>query len=138
MSYNFLAMAQGGEGEDVWDKQKVFSAADFKDAASQADCWARELNGQVVEISQNDYPLPKETLRLESQDAFLDHLKSITPAPPMAITWEQGNKILDAVQGFIYPPSKPRFVYPPPKAKHYSGCPANEGKPVCTCGGRYA
>lgn len=57
----------------------------------------------------------------------LETLKSITPPPPNAITFEQGCKILDFVQSMLYPkPSPPAFI-------HYSGCPATKGQPICTC-----
>lgn len=55
MKYNYLALIQGGLGPDVWDRELKISAADFRDAASQATAQAEELGGQVVELSQNDW-----------------------------------------------------------------------------------
>ena len=60
MNYNYLALIQGGIGPDVWDKELKISAADFRDAASQAAAKAEELGGQVVELNQNDWNVPIE------------------------------------------------------------------------------
>ena len=51
---NFIAFIQGGEGEDIWDRQKLISAADFEDAAKQASAYAEDLGGQVVSLAQSD------------------------------------------------------------------------------------
>lgn len=50
----FFARLQGGEGPDVWDKELFIDAADFIDAAGQANARAEELRGQVTELSQCD------------------------------------------------------------------------------------
>lgn len=42
------ALIQGGIGPDVWDKEVEFSAADFMDAAGQANGKAEEYGGHVV------------------------------------------------------------------------------------------
>ena len=60
MNYNYLALIQGGIGPDVWNKELKISAADFRDAASQAAAKAEELGGQVVELNQNDWNVPIE------------------------------------------------------------------------------
>ena len=62
--------------------------------------------------------------------AKIEHLQQIIPKPPNAVTWEQGCRIIDAVQAMLHPKPETRA------ALHYSGCPTIQGKPVCTCGGR--
>lgn len=53
MKYNnFLAMIQGGLGPDVWDKEVLLFAVDFRDAANQALARAEEMGGQVVLLQQ--------------------------------------------------------------------------------------
>jgi hypothetical protein len=55
--FNYLAILQGGEGPDVWDREFKISAADFRDAAGQAASRAETLGGQVVSLEQNDTPM---------------------------------------------------------------------------------
>ena len=50
----FLAQIQGGVGPDVWEKEIFISAADFLDAAEQADVRATEIGGQVTQLEQSD------------------------------------------------------------------------------------
>lgn len=50
---NYLALIQGGEGPDVWDKELKISAADFRDAANQAIGEAEELHGHVMTLEQS-------------------------------------------------------------------------------------
>jgi len=58
VSFNYLAIIQGGIGPDVWDKELHISAVDFRDAASQAAVKAEELGDcQVVTLEQNDVPM---------------------------------------------------------------------------------
>lgn len=71
MSYNYLALIQGGEGPDVWDKEKQISAVDFADASGQAVDLAERLGGHVVELSQNDYPQPSKDARITQLEAEL-------------------------------------------------------------------
>lgn len=54
MNFNYLALIVGGVGPDVWEKEENISAADFMDAAGQAQAKADELGGQVVMLEQND------------------------------------------------------------------------------------
>jgi hypothetical protein len=54
MNYNYLALIQGGIGPDVWDKELLISAVDFRDAANQAIAKAEELGGCVVSLEQNE------------------------------------------------------------------------------------
>lgn len=54
MNFYYLALIVGGVGPDVWDKEEDISAADFMDAAGQAQAKADELGGQVVMLEQND------------------------------------------------------------------------------------
>lgn len=54
MSLDYLALIVGGVGPDVWDREVGISAADFMDAAGQAQAQADEWGGQVVMIEQND------------------------------------------------------------------------------------
>ena len=56
MNFDFLALIVGGIGPDVWDKEANISAADFMDAAGQAQAKADEWGGQVVMLEQNDMP----------------------------------------------------------------------------------
>ncbi len=56
MSFDYLALIVGGEGPDVWDKEESINAADFMDAAGQAQAKADEWGGQVVMLEQNDEP----------------------------------------------------------------------------------
>lgn len=50
----FLAQMQGGIGPDVWDKECFIDAADFIDAAEQANYKAGEFGGQVTLLEQCD------------------------------------------------------------------------------------
>lgn len=50
----FLAQIQGGIGHDVWDKECFIDAADFIDAAEQANHKAGEFGGQVTLLEQCD------------------------------------------------------------------------------------
>lgn len=52
MGLEYCAMIVGGIGPDVWDKEIVFTAADFMDAAGQAQAKADEWYGQVVSLNQ--------------------------------------------------------------------------------------
>lgn len=52
MSIRYLAIIQGGIGPDVWDREVKISAADFLDAANQANAKAEELGGQVIILEQ--------------------------------------------------------------------------------------
>jgi hypothetical protein len=52
MSFDFHALIIGGIGPDVWDKEIVFTAADFMDAAGIAQSKADELYGQVASLEQ--------------------------------------------------------------------------------------
>jgi len=56
MSFDYLALIVGGIGPDVWDKEESINAADFMDAAGQAQAKADEWGGQVVMLEQNDMP----------------------------------------------------------------------------------
>jgi hypothetical protein len=56
MNFDYLALIVGGNGPDVWDKEANISAADFMDAAGQAQAKADEWGGQVVMLEQNDTP----------------------------------------------------------------------------------
>lgn len=49
---NYLAIIQGGTGEDVWDRDIVVSAVDFRDASNQAIAKAEQLGGWVVSLEQ--------------------------------------------------------------------------------------
>lgn len=48
MTYNYLAIIQGGLGPDVWDMELPLSAVDFMDATKQAIGYAEEHGGHVV------------------------------------------------------------------------------------------
>ena len=56
MNSDYLALIVGGIGPDVWDKEVNIDAADFMDAAEQAQAKADEWGGQVVMLEQNDMP----------------------------------------------------------------------------------
>lgn len=56
MNFDYLVLIIGGIGPDVWDKEENISAADFMDAAGQAQAKADEWGGQVVMLEQNDMP----------------------------------------------------------------------------------
>ncbi len=56
MSFDYMALIVGGIGPDVWDKEVHISAANFMDAAAQAQARADERCGQVVILEQNDMP----------------------------------------------------------------------------------
>lgn len=51
--YNYAALIQGGSGPDVWDREFLISAVDFKDAANQAIARAEEFGGHVVSLEMN-------------------------------------------------------------------------------------
>lgn len=53
MTYNYLALIQGGLGPDVWDEEFQISAVDFEDAAKQAVGRVQEIGGQVVSLEQS-------------------------------------------------------------------------------------
>lgn len=82
--YKYFATAQGGEGPDVWDRVKEFSAADFMDAASQANAWAQELGGFVAELYQSEQEQIRDQaklLRIQAgiklyQEAYQSELES--------------------------------------------------------------
>lgn len=52
MSFDYLVRIVGGIGPDVWDNEVILIAADFEDAAGQAQARANELCGQVVLLEQ--------------------------------------------------------------------------------------
>ena len=53
MNFDFLAFIIGGIGPDVWEKEVNINAADFMDAAEQAQAKADEWGGQVIILEQN-------------------------------------------------------------------------------------
>lgn len=57
----FLALIIGGLGPDVWDKEKEIDAADFQDAARQAQGIAEDLRGQVFSLEGWEYPTDAKT-----------------------------------------------------------------------------
>lgn len=65
MGFRYFILIQGGLGPDVWDRELIISAADFRDACSQACVKAEELGGQVVLVEQQDYPSPRDSQRMD-------------------------------------------------------------------------
>lgn len=54
MKYNYEAVIAGGIGPDVWDKEIMISAVDFRDAANQAIAAAESAGGVVILVEQAD------------------------------------------------------------------------------------
>jgi len=56
MNFDYVALIVGAIGPDVWEKEADINAANFVDAAEQAQAKADEWGGQVVLLEQNDKP----------------------------------------------------------------------------------
>ena len=114
----YLVVMQGGEGPDVWDKEKIVDAANFCDAAGMADGLAAERGGHVVELALCDgdyegiikrmvdrflaWKLPKD-FAPDAGISFCPCGAYETPSWPIGtnlFTAEQATKMVDRILGF--------------------------------------
>lgn len=47
----WLVEIQGGQGDDVWERERTFTAVDITDALEQGKGWADDESGHVTAIS---------------------------------------------------------------------------------------
>lgn len=50
--FEYWALICGGIGPDNWDKEIIFTAENFMDAAELAQGRADEMGGQIVQLQQ--------------------------------------------------------------------------------------
>ena len=53
--YKYIVLIHGGIGPNVWDRELEISAVDFMDAAQQAQNYADDMDGSVIELEQMDW-----------------------------------------------------------------------------------